>query len=393
MLPLQNHPFCDSLEKFIDIYRHALANGAADYAMSSAMHYPLTYFICGRPLNALLDAKLVLFQDKAAQLNMNGFVALFYCARQVLYNLQGKNANQSPTMIKGEDQVMSNLEGRTRDMTKRDFAIYQMMLAVTFGDLDSMEELMNRLEHTPLFDLSFARQTLRETYCGIAAYVLARNGRNSKRNLKMAAEIVKELKRLDRADGSFSKDTGSVNFRPIVLCLAAVEANRVEKYDIAIAACSKRHLLHLKALMCEHAGLHCLEQSYSATPPQTSRAKNKQEQAVKPVISGETISKVPMDDEDAELGRKFLGKAMWLYHDWNAMAKVSQMKRQFPFLQYFSRRAAGVKPSAVASVGSLISSESGRSKSQGTRPSTYFPTENQLGRSSECESIHTAESS
>lgn len=408
MLPLQNHLFAESLEKFIDIYRHNLANGTAEYAMSSAMHYPLTYFVCGRPLNALLEAKLVLFQDKASQLNMNGYVALFYCARQVLYNLQGKRNNtQSLTTIEDEDRVLSKLEGRTRDMTRRDFAIYRMMLAVTFGDLDCMDELMNVLYDVPLFDLSFARQTLRMTYCGIAAYVLARKGRSPKRNLKFAAEVAKEVRNLDRADGNSSKDVGNVNFHPISLCLAAVETNSVENYHKAIAACNKRQLVHLKALMCEYAGLLCLERSMSSslhapfsinsrmkTSPKNSNYK-KGEFTSMPGVIVDVFTKVPMDNENVELGRQFLGKAMWMYQDWNATAKVSQLKQQFPFLKNLSRRAAGIMPmpSATNSVGSLYSNESTMSRSQGTRPFTYFPTDNQLGRSSDCESVHSTDSS
>jgi hypothetical protein len=400
MLPLQNHPFVESLENFVDIYRHAMANGAANYAMSSAMHYPLTYFVCGKPLNALLDAKLVLFQDKAVQLQMHDFAALFYCARQVLYNLQGKNPGSSVTAIPGDTQVLSKLEGRMRSMTERDFAIYRMMLAVIFGDLDCMEELMTCLEDIPLFDLSFARQILRVTFCGFAAYLLSRDCRSPKKNLKFAIEVVKELKRLDRADGSSTKEEGSVNFRPIVLCLAAFDANSAENYDIAIAACSDRHLLHLQALMCEHAGLLCLKRSNVAaqSPPgikaRTSKAKGnydpKREHARK--LATNVVSNVPMANKEEDLGRQYLGKAMWLYQDWNATAKVSQLKQRFSFLQNLSRRAAGLKLSSSSSVGSLYSNESIRNKYQGTRPTTYFPTESQLGPSSECDSIYTAES-
>jgi hypothetical protein len=400
MLPLQNHPIVESLESFIDIYRHSLAIGAADFAMSSAMHYPLTYFVCGRPLNALLDAKLVLFQDKALQLQMHGFVALFHCARQVLYNLQGKNRGTSATAIPGDTQVLYKLEGRMRTMTERDFAIYRMMLAVIFGDLDCMEELMNCLEDVPLFDLSFAREILRVTFCGFAAYLLGRDGRNPKKQLKIASEIVKELKKLDRADGNSSKETGSVNFRSIVLCLAAFEANTVGAYDIAIEACSNRHHLHLQALMCEHAGLLCMKRSNEAAQlpngvkSRKTNAKRcydpKREHSPKCPTEGNATSFVPMEIEEAGLGRQFLGRAMWLYQDWNATAKVSQLKQQFPFLQNLTRRAAGVKMSSASSVGSLYSNDSARRKS--VRPSTYFPTENHLGRSSECDSIYTAES-
>jgi hypothetical protein len=405
MLPLRNHPFCESLEKFLQIYRYSLANGTVEYAMSSAMHYPLVYFVSGRPLNALLEAKLVLFQDKAKQLHLHSFEALFHCALQVLHNLQGKahwvgaSRISNTTEIQGEQAILAKMEGSTKKMTTRDFAMYQMMLAVIFYDLDCMEVLLDRLEDTPLFDLSFARQQLRMTFCGIAALLVAREGRNAKKNLKVASDVMKELKKLDGAVGSL--DSGSVNFRPIILCLTAVERHKIEDYDAAIAMCNRLQLYHLKALMCEMCGRLCMELSRAEQakhPRCTGRGTALfKKGSRKPGPKTHEAAPKQMDTSTtevvvSELAKSYLGKAMWLYQNWNALAKVSQLKEEFPYLKTLTRRAAGISKSSTSSVGSGISYGSANNQSQTTGFSTYFPSESQLGRSSENESIHSGDS-
>mmetsp|Transcript_10287 Transcript_10287/g.16452 ORF Transcript_10287/g.16452 Transcript_10287/m.16452 type:complete len:594 (+) Transcript_10287:340-2121(+) len=415
MLPLQDHPYCDSLEPYLEIYRHALARGAVETAFSSAMHFPLTYFACGRPLNALLDAKLVLFHDKATQLKLHGFAALFHCSRQVLYNLQGKknrnvlgvvSVQADPTEILDENSILSKMEGRTKSMTMRDFGIYRMFLACIFGDLDAMERMMDRLEGSPLFDLSLARQNLRFTYCGIAAYLLARDGRNAKKNLKTAQDIVKELKKLDSVDCKAShfpkgggKDSGCVNVYPIILCLTAVERNKEADYVAAIEACDKMQLLPLKALMNELCGLQFLAESGTEkgkpppaprSGPTASRLQRKMPRYLRHSHSSADSSE---SEQQLDPGKAYLGKAMWLYQDWGAIAKVQSMKQQFDFLSSLSRRAAKMAVGGGnSSVTSQFSNESG---SRQTRFSSYFPESHNMSyaTTSECESILSAESS
>ncbi|KAL3923450.1 MAG: hypothetical protein SGILL_001650 [Bacillariaceae sp.] len=384
--------------------------------IGSAMHYPLAYFVSGRPLNALLEAKLVLFEDKAKLLHLGSFHALFHCAIQVQQNLQGKTRwiggtkVTYSTEIQGEEQILSKMEGGSKQMTTRDFAIYGMMLAVYFRDVDCMELLMARLQETPFFDLSIARQTLRMTYCGFAAFLLARDGRHSKKNHKAGSEIVNEFRKMDKAAGNL--ESGSVNFRPILLCLAAVERNKVEDYDAAIAICHRLQLCHLKALMCELCGRLCTEQSRAAEGKVTKSStkatssgrvaalfkKNlrkpdpkRQEAAAdaKRIMSDSTIEVGAAENEHSELAKSYLGKAMWLYQDWSALAKVAQLREEFSFLKMFSRRAAGIHKSSTASVGSasVLSTGSANSHGQATGFSTYFPADSQLDRTSDCESL------
>jgi hypothetical protein len=263
-----------------------------------------------------------------------------------------------PTDIQDEDEILNKLQGRAKMMTIRDFSIYRIFLACIFNDLHCMQKMLERLEGCPLFDLSLVRQNLRFTYCGIAAFVLARSGRDTEKYTKIGREIYAEVKKLNYAKRG-SKELGCVNVRPIMLCLKAVERNKEADYDRAIACCEKFSLLQLKALMNELAGMTCLEQ-----------CKNP--------YSG--------NDEHKRRAEAYLEKALWAYQDWGAMAKVNMIRSRFDFLSNLTRRAAHGRVTSPrgagagpASVGSIYSHESRETRA--SRFTTYF-SETNCGRQS-----------
>jgi hypothetical protein len=177
-----------------------------------------------------------------------------------------------------------------------------LALAFIFGDEDCMEQMMARLDSYPLFDLPLVREHLRITFNGFAALLMGRRKKNNAYTA-LGHTIMKKVRKLDRI--------GSVNAHPVYLCLCALDKNKKEAYAKAIAFCASARLIHLEAMMSEHCGLMLFE-------------KNKKDEA-----------------------REYLGKAMWLYDDWGALAKVKQLKWRFVFLGDFPRRSEGEMPLSI----------------------------------------------
>jgi hypothetical protein len=308
ILPL-TQSYGNSLETFLNITHLALAQGKTETAFISAMLFPLSYFASGIPLSSLLEPKLALFERKAEELN-SSFAPIFHCSRQVLLSLQGKRKGKvggpeldvNPTSIDGEEDILDKLEGTVRSMTLRDFSIYRLFLSCIFGDEECMQTMMERLKSYSYFDLPLARQYLRLTFGGIAAFWLARST-GQKEYRKTGRGILKELQKLDISDDS---KAGNVNVRPVILCITAVDRHKLDDYTRAIECCREHRLVHFEGLMSELCGLYCLD----------SLAECSQQ----------------------ELAQGFLGNAMWCYSDWGAYGKVEAMKRQYEFLSTWTRR-------------------------------------------------------
>ena len=306
MLPLKE-AFADSMDALLANYRTAMAAGNVDIALTSAMHFPLIYFASGLPLNALLEPKIILFQSKSQQLGRLGFVAIFRLCRQFVCQLQGKHGSgrssaldmTAPSLL-SEDQIIADLQGNSRKMTLRDSGILRVFLAYIMGDETTMMAMTKRLEYYPLFDLPLVRQHLRLTFHGLAALTLGRK-RRDKQLLGQGQAILKELRKLE--------SIGSLNARPVYLCLRAVEKHRRAAYEEAIGACSEARLPHLEAMMNEQCGVMLLEEASKLSRKRTN-------------VSDAMISSA----------HGYLENALWLYSDWGAEAKVAQLKGRYEFL-------------------------------------------------------------
>ena len=115
-----------------------------------------------------------------------------------------------------------------------------------------------------------------------------------------------------------------------------------ERYNSAISYCEKVGLLHLEAYMTERLGHFLLEVNKSEG---TGATANEQE-----------------EQSEAEL---CLTKAMWLYFDWGAIGKVSQMRTAYKFLQ--GARRSGKTPSALVKfVSSHMTLDDNTSRTSGT---------------------------
>jgi hypothetical protein len=179
-------------------------------------------------------------------------------------------------------------------MTVRDLSIFRLSLGFIFGDVECMELMMDRLQAYPLFDLPLVRQHLRMTFHGMSALKLGREKKNSEYT-EFGKKIMVEVRKLD--------NIGSVNAHPIYLCLKAVEKHKMECYDDAILACSQANLMHLEAMMSEQGGMLLLKKG------------------------------------KLELGKEYLGRAVWLFNDWGATAKVDQLQERFTFLEHVPRKS------------------------------------------------------
>jgi hypothetical protein len=307
ILPLKDHAYADSLETFVEISHQALSQGETEIAMIAAMNFPLAYFASGITMNSLLEPKLALFETKAKQLKRHGFFAIFYCAKQVLLSLQGKNGTRPTDMIL-EESILSKLEDKGRALTLRDFTIYRLFLACIYLDYDCMVAMMERMESWPLFDLLLPRQYLRLVFGGLASFLLARKtGKN--KYTKTGREIMKYLKQLNMK--------GNANVAPAVACITAVERNKPNDYAKAIDYCQKARMLHLQAFMNELCGRWFLEANPS-------------------LLGNGSLA----DSEQRQWMEGCLGQAQWLYQDWGAYGKVTELTNQFKFLTHISGRVA-----------------------------------------------------
>lgn len=286
--------FSEGIDVLYSTYGLALSCGDVETALVSAMHLPMHYHASSLPLNSMLETRVKLFEEKSKQYHQPSFTAIFQCCRQFQQNLV--YPCEKPAALQGsimdEDKVLADLDGNNKSMTIRDFGMFRMMLAVIFDDEETMEEMMIRLEAYPYFDLPVVRMHLRLLYHGLASLLLGR--RKAKRDYcRQGLEMMKEFQKLVRI--------GSENAQPVYKCFQAVYQNKRRYYEEAIGACSAMNLTHLEALMNEHCGFMYQEAG---------------------------------DHRSAEY---YMGRAMWLYHDWGALAKVYSMKKRYPFLQKASR--------------------------------------------------------
>lgn len=295
VLPLKNR-FAESIDALFSSYRLGLTYGDVDTALVAAMLLCMHYHASSLPLNSMIESKLLAFEEKSKLYHQSNITAIFQCCRQFQHNLV--HPSECPTQLKGiimdEDKILAELDGNSKFMTVRDFSVFRMMLAVIFDDEETMEEMMVRLEPYPYFDLPVARLHLRLLFHGISSLVLGRR-RKKHEYTRKGMRMLEEFKKLDKI--------GSENAQPVCKCFRALRQNKKSLYDDAIAMCSSTKVTYLEALMNEHCGLMLLEKG----------------------------------GKDG-LAEGYLGKALWLYHDWGAFAKVEAMKKRFHSLAAVPRK-------------------------------------------------------
>ena len=317
-----------SIEVFNEVHRVGLTCGDVEWSCMGAMMYALCYFCAGYPTNALFEPKLILFQQEAERLGQPpSVVVTFSIFRQFVLNLQGKG-NPNPCLLIGkavsEDEALAQFEGNTHKQTLRDISIFRLMLSCIFSDWNVAQDMVDRLVGYPEFDFPIARQHLRDVFVGLASFSLAKKLKAEGKN-KMAKKYLSLAKQRMQWFTKLAK-TGSENAPPIVICFRAEEKPSRERYNAAIDYCGQVGLLHLEAYMTERFGRYLLSLEQQQPESNSSTANDPESR----------------DHSEAEL---CLTKAMWLYFDWGAIGKVSQMRTEHKFLQ--GARRSGKTPSAL----------------------------------------------
>jgi hypothetical protein len=179
-----------------------------------------------------------------------------------------------------QDEILEQMEGNGRSMTRRDICTFRLMLACIYGDMNVAREMVDILSAYPSRDLLIYRGFIRSTYTGLAAFRLGRQ-----HGIKKMTALGKSI--LDSVKTDVKN--GAVNAYPILLMLQAEESPSKSRYDEAIKACSRSGLIQHRAYMYERAGLYLLEH------------------------------------KDAGCGEFYLDRAMNMYREWGAHGKVRQL--------------------------------------------------------------------
>eukprot|EP00522_Entomoneis_paludosa_P011119 CAMPEP_0172442020 /NCGR_PEP_ID=MMETSP1065-20121228/2497_1 /TAXON_ID=265537 /ORGANISM="Amphiprora paludosa, Strain CCMP125" /LENGTH=1273 /DNA_ID=CAMNT_0013191675 /DNA_START=24 /DNA_END=3845 /DNA_ORIENTATION=- len=319
-------PFYEVIETFMDLSKSLLNAGESGSGLACGMLGIYAFYSSSLPLNSLLEPKLLLFEEMAETLGQKPFIVTFSLFRQCLYNLQGgsKACAPNPAILKGgatfdEEEVQQSFEGAIHNMNNRDIGIMRLMLAVIFGDETVMDEMLDRLDSYPIHDMPIGRQHIRMCYSGLAALILRQH---SQKHSKWAKESMKFFEKLSKV--------GSPNAQPVFACLEALKKQTVGAYEVAIQSCGNAGLLNLMALMNERCGMMLME----GTQRQSNQwcklggvleggSKRSQEPGKRQTEGDLTAS------EDYE---EYFRSAIWCYHDWGAMGKVSQMESKYGFL-------------------------------------------------------------
>jgi len=284
------YPYREGIAEFHEMYKTMISHGLVEMGIGSAMVYGLSYFAAGLPLNSILDKKLAVYERSANELGQKSFVSVFQASRQFILNLLGRS--EGVVLLNGdafnEDRALGQIEGNSKAMLLRDASTFRVQLAYIFNDTATMKEMIERLKTYPLFDLMTARQHLRITFLGLAAFELG-NRETNKEYLKLGKSITRVMKKLDKG--------GSANAHPVYLSLEAAKKPGKERYNLAIEACANARMIHLEAMMNERCSAWLQEQN---------------------------------DEGNA---RAHMLRAFSCYHSWGARAKVAQLRQLYPYLE------------------------------------------------------------
>ena len=290
LIPLRKS-FRDLIEDYFGLHKTLMTIGNTDPALGAGMHAMLAFLIASLPLGSLFEPKLILFEELALNLGKKTFHVIFALIRQCLYNLTGGiKASTSPTVLDGpafnELEVMGAFQGPARKMNNRDIATLRLMLAVIFDDIETMDQLLDRLDEYPIFDSPMSRQHIRMTYCGLAAHILCLDSGKHRKWAENSLQFFEKLAKF-----------GSPNAQPVYECLKALAKPTEASFQKAIDTVSDLGMLNMSGLMNERCGIWLMKQPNSK-------------------------------DQHTD----YLKCAIWCYHDWGAMAKVNQMKERYPIL-------------------------------------------------------------
>jgi predicted ATPase len=290
-IPLRR-PFPDLLEPFMDVYKIGIKTGDVEFAFTGAMCYGYIYIMVGLPL-APLEADMEAYGQESRQFGVTPSVQVqFPIFLQTILNL--RHEPQNPTELSGsamnESDILDQVEGNGCSMTLRDILIFRLMLSFVFRDVDSGLTVVEELSKYPVFNPNLARSYMRQIFTGLVAFMLYRK-----------TGVRKYLKLGQSALDFFQEavKNSSINAYPMLSLLQAEKTPSKEGYDNAIRVCARSGLPNFAGMANESAARYFLD---------TSADKGG-------------------DEED---GNYYMSRAISLYNDWGASAKVALLKQDFP---------------------------------------------------------------
>lgn len=264
--------------------------GACEELFFSCFCYAILYFSCGlhlRPLQEDIRETMEMLTDYSQHFHFSILQPL----AQLVLNLRGENAN--PLILTGEymdqDDCVSEWTGLGHERALNQCHYSRMYLAYMFNDYDLAgavsEKLMPFKRLGPVCWLP-----PRLLFEGLVAFALAQKGSSKRRNLRHGRSLLAKLEDYVRQ--------GNVNCHHMLMLLraelvAVTGANPKKDYDLAISAAGRLGFLQMQALANERAGIFFLDHPES---------------------------------EHAEI---YISRALDLYSQWGAIAKVKQMKRRY----------------------------------------------------------------
>ena len=317
-------PFHESLDPLMSGYRTGVEAGDMEYALVAAMQYSLLYIFVGLPLMPL-EPDLMAFAEQVHRYHLPFVLEVtFYIYREFVLDLQGveydkisldENDDTSRSFAldgslrKSSSGTPSELaiEKRVRPLIQREMCMMKLQKHYMFGEMEEAEKAINELSELPKFDYSVLRTLTRDTFVGLVNLALAKTT-GKKRYKEKGRKVIDEFE-------SYVKH-GSVNSHHILKLLEAEEAAIgasdwiivAKGYDEAIKSAARSGFTNHEAISNERAG-RCL----------TDMMKSKG-----------TLKDDPTVKDNA---KRYISRAMALYKEWGAKAKVAQLEEQFPSFQ------------------------------------------------------------
>ena len=319
-------PFHESLDPLMEGYRTGIEAGDMEYALVAAMQYSLLYMFVGLPLMPL-EPDLMAFAEQVHRYHLPFVLEVaFYIYREYVLDLQGVEHDKislddnddtvqsmDTSMTSGTSSVgvvlsESAIDKRARPLIEREMCMTKLQKHYLFGEYEEAEKMMNLLNDLPKFDYSVLRTINRDTFFGLVNMALAKTtGKKTYR--------IRGRKFLDEFEVWVKN--GSLNSHHIYMLLQAEDAalststdwSKVTKaYDEAIKSAGRSGFTNHEALSNERAGRYLSDLLKSNKNTNNDRA----------------IS---------DAAKAYISRAMALYREWGAKAKVEQLESHFPQLQ------------------------------------------------------------
>lgn len=295
MIPLKK-PLQDSLGSFLECYRIGMMTGDVEYAMKGATNYGYNYLFVGQPLRHL-RTEMQSYGLESRQFGLAlSIQTSFPMMQQVVLNLQFKSKN--PTTLKGEaldlQAVRKTMEGDVYSKTLlRDVCTLRLMLSYIYRDFTTAKTILEELDAFKTYNPSIALSYLRQVFTGLCSFTLSRDESIRRKRRAKYYAVGKSCVEYFRK----ALESGAVNAFPLYKLLLAERSHTKRAYDEAIRVCSRSGLVNFGALANESAALYFFS----------------------------------VDDEDWAM--HYMDKAVGLYEEWGAMAKVQALKERYTKLE------------------------------------------------------------